>query len=537
MKTYIFGHKRPDTDTVCSSIAYAYLKQQLGMDAEARVLGDINLETKFVLNYFEVEEPKYLNDVKVQIRNMKYLKDAYIYSNLSMNDAFSEMQKLNVTGLPMVDEEKNLRGYVNLKDICKYIVDGDLFHLNTTYDNILKTVNAHSILKFDDEITGNLIVAAYNSKTFMENINLSENDILIVGDRENIIKYAIDSKVKMLIITGDYKLSADLFILANKNRVNTISTSSQTYVVSSRVRLSNYVELACNQRNPIYFNTRDYRDDFINIAEKSNHTNYPVVDNKENCVGMIRLVDQNSYEKCNVILVDHNQSGQSVDGLNEANILEVVDHHNIGFQTNSPISFRVMPVGCTATILYKIFMENKIEIPRKIAGCMLSAILSDTLLFKSPTTTELDKETANKLADIASVKIEEYGMEMLKAGTSIKGMDIEEIFDQDFKSFKCDDANIGISQVMTLNIDGITENQDAYINLLNDMAKRMDYKVVLMFVTDVIKEGSYVFFNEKAKDIVANAYSINELYQGIFMPGVVSRKKQMLPKLLEYLQK
>ena len=295
MKTYVFGHKRPDTDSVCSAISYAYLKRELKIDAEARVLGDLNLETKFVLNYFEVEEPKYLNDVKVQIRNMKYLKGAYINANIPISEAFDEMHELNVTGLPMVDDEQNLIGYVNLKDICKYMLDGNLFHLNTTYDNIIKTLQGKEVLRFNNDIKGNLIVAAYNSKTFVDNIELSNNDILIVGDRENIIKYAIDSKVKMLIITGDFKLPADLFVLANKNKVNIISSPNQTYVASSKIRLSNYVSLACTQDSPIYFNTRDYRDDFIVLAEKSNHTNYPVIDSKKNCVGMIRLVDQNIY--------------------------------------------------------------------------------------------------------------------------------------------------------------------------------------------------------------------------------------------------
>ena len=275
----------------------------------------------------------------------------------------------------------------------------------------------------------------------------------------------------------------------------------------------------------------------MSVAQKTNHTNYPVVDRNNHCVGMIRLIDQNNYDKCNVILVDHNQDLQSVDGIEEANILEVIDHHNIGvFASNSPISFRVMPVGCTSTIIYQIFRENNINIPKDIAGIMLSSILSDTLLLKSPTTTELDIETANKLASIANLNIEEYGIEMFKAGTSIEGLDYHDIFEQDFKTYKVDNYNIGISQIMTLNIDYINKDIDKYLDILNNM-DTMDYKISLMFVTDVIKNGSYIFYNEKAKDIIINTYQLNDLKQGLFMPGMISRKKQMLPKLLDYLQK
>ncbi len=537
MKTYVFGHKKPDTDTVCSSIAYAYLKQCLGMDVEPRVLGDVNKETKYALNYFNVEEPKYLNDVKIRVKDMKYLRNAYLNENMAIEDSFNLMHEMNVTGLPMIDNDHNLKGYVNLKDICKYMIEGDLYTLETSYDNIVKIVDGKEILKFDNEIKGNVIAAAYRSTTFMDEIKLSNNNILIVGDRTKIIQYAIESKVKMVIVSGNFNIPAELIAMANKNKVNIIVSKSPTYVVSTKARLANYVYLTCNQKNPITFRESDYRDDFIHIAEQSNHTNYPVI-HKDKCVGMIRLIDQNNYDKHQCILVDHNFNEQSADGIDEANILEVVDHHNIGlFKSSLPISFRVMPVGCTSTIIYQIYQENKVDIPKNIAGLMLSAILSDTLIFKSPTTTELDIKTAKKLAEIAEVDIEKYGIDMFKSGTSIDGMSIEEIFQQDYKSFKADNHSIGISQVMTLNIDSILDNKDDYIKHLNTVANTLEYKVVLMFVTDIIKNGSYIFFNESAKDIVANAYHIDNLEQGLFLDGIVSRKKQMLPKLLDYLQK
>ena len=537
MKTYVFGHKKPDTDTVCSSIAYAYLKQCLGMDVEPRVLGAVNKETKYALDYFDVEEPKYLNDVRIRVKDMKYLKDAYLNEKMSIEDAFNIMHEMNVTGLPMIDNDHNLTGYINLKDICKYMIEGNLYNLETSYDNILKVVDGRSVLQFDDEIRGNVIAAAYRSSTFMDEIRLSNNDILIVGDRTKIIQYAIESKVKMVIISGNFNIPAEIIAMANKNRVNIIVSKAPTYVVSTKARLANYVYLTCNQKNPVTFRESDYRDDFITVAEQSNHTNYPVIHN-DKCVGMIRLVDQNNYDKHQCILVDHNFNEQSADGIDQANILEVVDHHNIGlFKSSLPISFRVMPVGCTSTIIYQIYHENKVEIPKNIAGLMLSAILSDTLIFKSPTTTDLDIKTAKKLAEIADVDIDTYGLEMFKAGTSIDDMSVEEIFQQDYKSFKADIHSIGISQVMTLNIDAILDKKDEYIKHLNTVANTLEYKVVLMFVTDIIKNGSYIFYNESAKDLVSSAYHIKDLEQGLFLDGVVSRKKQMLPKLLDYLQK
>ena len=537
MKTYVFGHKKPDTDTVCSSIAYAYLKQCLGMDVEPRVLGGINKETKYALNYFNVDEPKYLNDVKIRVKDMKYLRGAYLNEKMSIEGSFNLMHEMNVTGLPMVDNDNNLKGYVNLKDICKYMIEGDLYTLETSYENLIKVIDGTSVLKFDDELKGNLIAAAYKSTTFMDEIKLTNDDILIVGDRTTIMDYAIESHVKMLIITGNFNISDELLEKAKNNKVNVVVSKDPTYVVSTKARLSNYVYLTCNQTNPITFRESDYRDDFISIAEQSNHTNYPVI-HKDKCVGMIRLIDQNSYDKHQCILVDHNFNEQSADGIDEANILEVVDHHNIGlFKSSLPISFRVMPVGCTSTIIYQIYHENKIDIPKNIAGLMLSAILSDTLIFRSPTTTELDIKTAKKLAQIAEVDIEKYGIDMFKAGTAIDDMSIEDIFQQDFKSFKADANSIGISQVMTLNIDDILNNKDDYIKHLNLLASTLEYKVVLMFVTDIIKNGSYIFYNESAKDIVASAYHLKNLEQGLFLDGIVSRKKQMLPKLLDYLQK
>src|SRR5574344_484319 len=512
LKTFVFGHKKPDTDSVCSAIAYSYLKNQLGVVSEPRILGDLNKESKFVLNYFKVNEPKYLNDVKVQIKNMSYLKDAYVNIHMSIENTFKTLQNLGVTGLPIVDDNKNLIGYINLKDICKYTINGDIYNLNTSYDNILDSLNATSLLKYDEEFNGKIVAAAYKSTTFTERVKLTNEHILIVADRIHIIKYAIESGVKLIIIVGNNKFPEELMDLAKENKVNIITTPYTTYLTANKIKLCNYINNIKLKDNPITFNTSDYRDDFIEISSKYGHTNYPIVDLNNKCVGMLRLIDQNKYDKCNVILIDHNQSIQSVDGIDEANILEVIDHHNLGtIGTSTPISFRTMPVGCTSTIIFEIFKEKNIAIPENIAGLMLSAILSDTLLLKSPTTTEVDRQVANSLAKICNIDIAKYGMQMLKAGSSISGMSYKEIMEQDFKTYKLDDYNIGIAQIITLDIDEILNNKDEYIKILNNMHDSFNYKVALMFITDIVNNGSYILYNDESKDIVSIVYLTKDL--------------------------
>ena len=240
--TYVIGHKKPDTDSVCASISYSYLKNKLGWTTEPRVLGNINKETKFALDYFKVEEPKYLNDVKVQIKNMSYLKDAYINEHTSIAKTFEELQRLGVTGLPLVDENNKLKGYINVKEMAKNIIQGDIYELNTSYQNILEVLNGKEVLKFDDEIKGEIIAAAYKSKTFTEGIELNNNNILIVADRQYIIDYAIDCGVKLIIIVGDRTFPEELIEKAKEKQVNVISTPDSTYVTANRMKLCNYIE-------------------------------------------------------------------------------------------------------------------------------------------------------------------------------------------------------------------------------------------------------------------------------------------------------
>ena len=534
--TYIFGHKSPDTDTVCSSIALSYLKNELGDKTVPKVLGNINNETKFVLDYFKVAVPSYLNDVRVRIKNVKYDKKAYINENESIDAAFKLMQKRNITAVPLIDDNKKLTGYVTLKELAKYLINGNREYVDTTLDNIIDTIDAKVIVKCDDKIVGKTHIAGLSFKALEQAINLDSNDILIVGDRYKVLDYAIKSKVKLVIIPLNVNLDKKVIKKAEKNGVNMIASELDSFQIATRITLSNYIKNININKNPVTVHNDDYFADFKTMTHKVNHTNYPVINNKGECLGLIRLTGPNDYEKQKVILVDHNNLAQSVDGIEEADILEIIDHHNLGaIGTNVPINFRSKPVGCTSTMIYDMFLEKKISIPKDIAGLMLSAILSDTLLLTSPTTTEDDRFAAVKLATIAKVDIDKYGLEMIKAASSIEGMSVRDLIKSDFKNYVVGTKTLGIGQVMTLDFDKIKENMDEYVNVLNEMADN-NYSVVVIFITDIIKNGSYVIYNSEASEVIEDAFGLKDVYEGVFLPKMVSRKKQILPNILSVME-
>jgi len=533
---YIFGHKSPDTDTVCSSIALSYLKNEMGEKTIPKVLGNINNETKFVLDYFGVPVPSYLNDVRVRIKNVKYDKKAYINENKSIDEAFKLMQKRNITAIPLVNDEKKLTGYVTLKELAKYLINGNREFVDTTLDNIIETINAKVIVKCDDVIKGNTFIAGLSFKALEQAIDLNSDDILIVGDRYKVLDYAIKSKVKLVIIPLNVNLDKKVIKKARENGVNMIASELDSFQIATKITLSNYIKNININKNPVTVNNEDYFSDFRTMTHKVNHTNYPVINNKGECLGLIRLTGPNDYDKQKVILVDHNNLAQSVDGIEEADILEIIDHHNLGaIGTNVPINFRSKPVGCTSTMLYEMYLEAKVNIPKEIAGLMLSAILSDTLLLTSPTTTEDDRFAAVKLASIANVDIDKYGLEMIKAASSIDGMSVRDLIKSDFKNYVVGTKTLGIGQVMTLDFDKIKENMDEYVNVLNEMVDT-NYSVVVMFITDIIKNGSYIIYNTKAKDVIEDGFGLKDTYEGVFIPKVVSRKKQILPSILSVME-
>lgn len=536
-KIYIFGHRNPDTDSVTSAITLSYLKNKLGFNTVPAVLSSINLESKFALNYFNVKEPIFLNDVNIKIKDLNYTKNYTVGEDDSIYEAYYRMNKVGISKIPVVDSSKNLLGILGMKDIAKDQFSFNYSYVDATYDNICEVVKGRHILKFDDHILGTLLVAGYRSTTFIEEAKLDSNSILIVGNRNSILEYAVNSGIKLIVITGNGEIKKEHLTIAKKKKVNVIVTPYNTLETTKVFNLCNSVITILNTEKVLCVNENDNINEFISIANKTRYSYYPVLNKKNKCMGIIRLSDVGFNHKKNVILVDHNSYEQSAIGLGDANIIEIIDHHNIGtIGTNMPISFRNMPVGSTNTIIYLLYKENGVSIPKNMAGLMLSGILSDTLILNSPTTTEYDRIATRQLSKIAKVDYKKYGYDMLKAGSTLSGMTREQVLYKDYKNYQFGDYKIGLGQVITIDINDVMTEKDSYIELLNTVSESNNYLFVCLFITDVIKNGTYVLFSEKARDILEAAFSIKEVEQGVFLKGVVSRKKQILPLLMNELE-
>lgn len=535
-KVYIFGHQSPDTDAVTSAISLSHLKNKLGMDTEPRVLGHINKETKYVLDKFGVKEPKYLNDVKLQLKDLDYYKGLFVDENKSIDYVYKFLTEKGVTGTPVVTDGNKYKGIITIKDIAKKLISNDFDKIDSNYSNILETVSGEEVLKFDDEIKGNVLVASYDSDTFTSNVNLNSNSILIVGDRQDIIKKAIDDNVKLIVVTGPEKITEENLKLAENNKINVIKTNIDSFHTSKLICLSNKIGTLLVEDTSKIFRENDYYTDFIEATKKLKHNNYPILNNNDECLGLIRITEIINKNNKKVMLVDHQEKEQSVIGLDEANILEIVDHHKIGnINTTNPINFRNMTVGSTNTIVYFMYKENNVEIPKEIAGIMLSGLLSDTLCLQSPTTTEIDKKVAEDLALIAGVDYEKYALDMFKAGTSLEGLTKEEVIKSDFKSFPIGDEKMAIGQVFTLDVDRIFDELDTYIEKLEEINNKEGYKFIVIAITDILKNGSYLIFTENAKSVLESIYKLDDIKQGYYVDGLVSRKKQILPAILSEL--
>ena len=535
-KTYIFGHRKPDTDSVMSAIALSYLKNVMGEYTEARILSNINKESKYALEYFNIKTPKYLNDVKLQLRDVGYHKSFFIEDNKSIYDAYQEMLREELTGIPICKTNGKFLGLVTLKDLSYNLINENIMDLYTSYDNIVRVLKGEVICHCSEEILGRLLVVGYRSTTFLSNVKLGKNDIVIVGDRHSIIEYAVNSSVSLIIISGDSYIKEEHIELAKKNGVNIIRTPYDTYRVSRLVSLSNYIKTMIKIYDPISFKDSDYVTDIIDINNRQKHTNYPVVDKHNKCLGLLKITDLAEKDPKKVILVDHNEKMQSVEGLEEAEILEIFDHHALGsITTNNPINYRNMVVGSTCTIIYTLYRELNVSIPKNIAGALISGILSDTLILKSPTTTDRDKEAVMYLANCSGIDYQEYGMDLLKSGTSLEGMSREDVLYNDYKLFTINDKTFAIGQFFTINFDEIEKELDLYIDVLDKVAEANNYSLVALYVTDIIKNGSYIIYNRKAQNIIALAYQ-DSVSEGGFIEGCISRKKHVVPIIMQVLE-
>ena len=536
-RVLIFGHKNPDTDSVSAAISLAYLKNiSKTKEYIPYILGEVNNETKYVLNYFKVNKPLYLNDTKLQVSDLKYRRNCLLHDTNTLNDLYMFMQKEEISGVPIGDKDNKYLGIVTMKDLLKIIIDPHYDMLDTNYDTILTMIKGKEILRFKEKIEGRVILSAYKTTDFEENINLSSNNILITGNRFNIIKEAIKAKVRLIIIVGARKIGDDIITLAKKNKVDIILSMQDVLYVSKMVILSNFIRhILVKSNNCIDENM--YVNDFLTIAHKYKYTNYPVVNRKKEILGLLRSSDINDKNRKKVILVDHNELTQSVDGIEEADILEIVDHHKIGnINSSSPINFRNMAVGSSNTIIYEMYKEKKVKPPKEIAGLMLSGIISDTLLFHSPTSTIKDEIAAKELSKIAKVDMEKFSKGMFEAAASIKGKTIEELIYNDFKSFNISNRKIGIGQMTVIDYKKVLKDQHKYVEALEKISKEHDYDIMAFCITDVINSNTYLLYNLKAKTVFETIFNANPLYEGYELKGIVSRKKQIIPLLMEELK-
>lgn len=536
--TYVFGHKNPDTDSVCAAIALSYLKNQLGMTTMPVVLGNINPETSYALQYFNVKEPHHLNDVKLQLKDVAYHKGVFIDKDKPIKDAFDLMNMNSLTGIPIVEGKNKFYGYVSLKEIAREIINGDFHKINTSYDNLLEVLNGVKTLKFDKEISGKVLAATYAKETFINNVTINESSILIIGDRKTILEYAIENNVKLIIIVAGVILSPNIIYKARKNKINIISTNLSSYEVGKLISLSNYIKNIVRNEVSITFNEVDYLSDFIESSKKLKHTNYPILGNRNECKGLLTLTDCNEVEKKQVILVDHNNESQSVDGIEESEILEIVDHHNIGdIYTKKPINFRNASTGSVNTIIYDLFLESGIQIPQNIAGLMASAIISDTLLLTSPTTTIRDTDALISLSKIAKIKYKTYGKDLLKHGMSVKGLKNEQLLYKDFKSYKVNDNLIGIGQVLTSDFLMLKKKMSSIVSYLDEIASSENYEVLTLFITDLFERKSYIIYDSKSSETIKESFKLDKVYEGISLNNVLSRKSQIAPYIMDTIEK
>lgn len=541
---YVIGHINPDTDSVCSAIAYANLKNQISdKHYKARRAGQINAETRFVLERFGAKVPGYLSDLRTQVKDINIRSVAGVDSDISIKKAWELMGESNAVTLPITEGEKNLEGLITIGDIAKSYMDiydsEILSKANTSFKNIKETLNGKIVVgdENDSLTSGKVLIAAANPD-LMENY-IEENDIVIVGNRYESQLCAIEMKAKCIIVSDGSQVSRTITKLAQQNECTVITTPYDTFTVARLINQSMPISYFMKKDNLIKFTTEDFIDDIREIMAKKAHRDFPILSKNGEFCGMISRRDLLNARKKKVILVDHNERSQAVDGLEETEILEIIDHHRIGsLETVSPVYFRNQPLGCTATIIYQMYQENGVEINKQIAGLLCSAIISDTLIFRSPTCTMVDKMAANELAKIAEIEPEEYARQMFDAGSHLLNKAPEEIFFQDFKKFSAGDNTFGVGQITSMNGEELVQIKEKLKTYIKKAYSELGLDMLFFLLTDIMSESSHILFYGDGALVLLNEafskkYSEND---NVLIGGLVSRKKQFIPPIMTALQ-
>lgn len=540
---YVIGHKNPDTDSICSAISYAYLKNQMGTgEYEAKRAGHISTETQYVLERFRVETPGYIPNVKTRVRDMEMRRTTGVSSDISLKKAWTLLNESKGNTLPIIKENNVLEGLISIGDIARsYMAVSDnaiLSKAKTQYCNILETLDGTLYVGDENQYfdKGKVVVAA-SSPEVMESY-IEENDMVILGNRYETQLCAIEMKASCLIICGDAVVTKTIQILAKEKNCTIIATPYDTYTVAHLINQSMPVKFFMKDNGITSFSEDDFTDDIKEVMASMRHRDFPVLDKEGRYVGTISRRNLLGIKKRRLILVDHNEISQAVNNIESGEILEIIDHHRLGsLETPMPVFFRNQPVGCTATIVYQMFCENNIEIPQKIAGLLCAAIISDTLLFRSPTCTPLDQYAAEMLAQIAGIKCEEFAAEMFAAGSNLKSKSAEEIFYQDFKKFEQDEITFGVGQITSMKHSELEEAKDKLFEYMKSVLEKQRLKMLFFMLTDIMNESTeLLYFGEGSEKLVKDAFRQETDGRSIVLPKIVSRKKQLIPALFAVLQ-
>lgn len=541
-KVYVVGHKNPDTDSICSAMAYAALKHKItGKEYEARRAGQINEETAYVLKRFKVEPPRLLTNVKLQVKDLDIHTIEGIDEELSIKDAWEKMGEYHVKTMPVIKDEE-LLGVISTGDIAKSYMDVHDNHIlseaRTPYKNIVKVLDG--VMVTGDEngkfTKGKVTIGASNTALMEEFID--KEDLVIVGNRYESQACAIDIDVNCLVACLDAKIPEELVAKAKEQGMVIIRTPYDTFTAVRLINQSIPVRYFMSKGPLVTFQMSDYVDDIKEVMTKNKFRDFPVLDRDGRLQGFISRRRFMNSSKKRVILLDHNEKSQAVDGIEQADIIEIIDHHRLGnIETLSPVFFRNQPVGCTATIVSQMYEETGVKMTKTIAGLLCSAIISDTLLFRSPTCTALDEQTAQKLADKAGIKLEKLAHDMFNAGSSLKGKSAEEICFQDFKQFTVSGTTFGVGQINSMNKEELLKIKEKLSGYLPKVLEKNNLHMVYFMLTDILDESTELLCEGiGSKAPIVDAFDIPEGTDKVMLRGVVSRKKQLIPALVSALQ-
>lgn len=539
---YVVGHKNPDTDSICSAIAYAHLQNEiLGEKLYIPMrAGSLNEETGFVLNQLNLDAPDLLPHVCTQVSDLDINKMTGIDKETTLKEAWDLMQEMKMRSLPIV-HQGTLGGMISISDIANAymtVSDSDaLSKAKTSFANIAKTIGAQIYTSgVDTFVKGNVIVSL--DKEIQSNEMISEGDLVILGIDSIDIRIMIEKKVSCIILIGTKNnLAQELIDLAIEKGVVLMGTTYKAMEVMRLMNQSIAVEYVMTKENLVSFNVHDCVNEITDVMAKKRHRDFPVTDNQGNFVGLISRRRLLSGQKKQVVLVDHNEKNQAVDGLDESELLGVIDHHKISLDTVAPLFVRNQPVGCTCTIITQMYRESNIEIPEKIAFLLCSAILSDTLMFRSPTCTPLDKRTAEELAKIANIEIESYANDMFRAGSNFSSKTPKEICYQDFKNFEANGVHFGVGQVSFMGADSIADIRDTIEGYMPTVASDQGVSMVFFMLTDILAESTTLLcYGEGSVEQIKKAFQLGSDVDDIYLEGIVSRKKQFIPAMVTSLQ-